>query len=342
MPTTVVKTIGSAGGRDYSTPQAWEDAAPASLVTADQVWQGQCYNDSEFVSAFGLVLMSGSTSDATRYKELTAASGQSFQDQAGVRSNALGYNNSNGVGFRSTAGYDTPVRINESYGRFGRIQVKNQRSGAYTGAVLSTSGAVGVVIREAIFDCANPGSLGALVLDGCLVVNIVCFVRGSGGNGGTIVRSTLTGCALVRTSDNSATGTGMIAAYTPTIIQSCAIFGFSTATSGGGFTTGSCFNNATDQSSGLPGSGQQYSVTFNATTPFTQAAVSGYDLRAVAATALAANGFLDATNAPNDISGTARANPPTIGAWEIVSAGGSGPVAKALIVKQAQHRASYY
>jgi hypothetical protein len=36
---------------------------------------------------------------------------------------------------------------------------------------------------------------------------------------------------------------------------------------------------------------------------------------------LAANGFLDGTNAPNDISKTARANPPTIGAWELIAAG---------------------
>ena len=38
MPTTTTKTIGSTG--DYSTLQAWEDACPANLVTADEIWRG--------------------------------------------------------------------------------------------------------------------------------------------------------------------------------------------------------------------------------------------------------------------------------------------------------------
>jgi hypothetical protein len=42
---------------------------------------------------------------------------------------------------------------------------------------------------------------------------------------------------------------------------------------------------------------------------------------AVAATVLADAGYRDSTNAPNDISGTARDATPTIGAWELAAAG---------------------
>ena len=52
MATTVVKTIGTGG--DYSTLQSWEDACPADLVSADQIWQGRVKNQ-EFSSASSLL-----------------------------------------------------------------------------------------------------------------------------------------------------------------------------------------------------------------------------------------------------------------------------------------------
>ena len=89
-------------GRDYSTLQAWEDACPANLVTDGNIWRGECYNDSEFSSSGTLVTIAGITTDATHYVELTTATGHSFQDHADVRTNALKYNQSNGVGLKTT------------------------------------------------------------------------------------------------------------------------------------------------------------------------------------------------------------------------------------------------
>ena len=118
MPTPVVSSIGTTG-RDYSTLQAWEDACPANLVTADQIWKGECYNDSEFTAK---VVISGQTTDATRYVWLTAAAGQSFQDHASARTNPLVYDQSKGVGVRG--GPDSLVTLNSDYARATRLQIK--------------------------------------------------------------------------------------------------------------------------------------------------------------------------------------------------------------------------
>src|SRR4051812_35856779 len=72
MPTIVVKSIGTAG-RNYSTVQAWDDACPVSLVAVDQVWKGECYNDTRLD---GAVTLQGATTDVTRYMWLTTGPGQ--------------------------------------------------------------------------------------------------------------------------------------------------------------------------------------------------------------------------------------------------------------------------
>ncbi len=74
MPTDVIKTIGQTSSPitpDYSTLQAWEDASPANLVTADQRWIGECLDQGTFT---GALTISGTTVDATRYTILRCAS----------------------------------------------------------------------------------------------------------------------------------------------------------------------------------------------------------------------------------------------------------------------------
>lgn len=121
MPTTTVKTIGSGGGRDYTTLQSWEDASPANLVTADEIWRGEIYNDSEFVSASAILTIAGSTTDSTRYKELTTASGQSAWDNS---ANPIRFDATKGVALRCTGGYLDFVTINEANARFSKIQIR--------------------------------------------------------------------------------------------------------------------------------------------------------------------------------------------------------------------------
>ena len=322
---TTVHSIGTAS-RDYSTLQAWEDAAPANLVTDGNIWQGQCYNDSEFTAG---VVISGSTSDSTHYKELTCASGQSFQDNANVRTNALTYNQSNGVGVNAASDATALVQMLEDYCRVSKLQIK--KTGAFQAVVSNNK--TGNILKDCIIVATNNSIDRILDVAGgsgtCTYANLLVINTGSGSGSPAFVVSAgtplIVGCSVVRLTSQTAAGTGYLTGTSGAILQSCTSFGFTTCASGTWDTTNSK-DNATEQSSGFPGSGNQYSVTYNATTPFTQAGSSGTDLRSIASTTLAANGFLDSTNAPKDISATSRANPPTIGHWELTG-GGGGPAA---------------
>jgi hypothetical protein len=321
MATTHLHSIGTTG-RDYSTLQAWEDACPANLVTADEVYKGECYNDSEFTAG---VTISGPTVDATRYIELTVAAGQSFQDHADVRTNPLRYDQTKGVGIYTTTNYTSSIVLSSvSYTRLSRLQVKCLNASGKRSALEYQL----CMVKDCIFDAATndtscvvtcPGGGGS----GSLFTNCVIIPKTSGGYGLQFYNGiTAIGCTVVKPSDITAGGVGLVGTYGSTnIAQSCAVFGFTTGSSGAVWDTTNSKNNATDLASGLPGTtGNVYNVTYNQTTPFTDADKDSLDLRAVAATALAGAGYRDSTNAPNDISGTARSATPTIGAWELAAA----------------------
>lgn len=83
MPTTVTKSIGSAGGRDYASITSWE-AQNLDLVTLDQLQTALLYNDSVFVE---YVTIAGWTVDATRYIKVQAA--DATQEHALVRGSGV-------------------------------------------------------------------------------------------------------------------------------------------------------------------------------------------------------------------------------------------------------------
>lgn len=315
MPTTVTHTIGVTA-RDYSTVQLWLDASPANLVSDDKIWRGEAYNDAEFSGAWDA---SAITTDATRYVDLTVATGQSFYDNASVRSNALRYNQSNGVAASRTANYSAAFNANNM--RVSRWQLRQQGSGGIgTGPYLKD-----VVLHN------NGGGTGWGGSNGAVRYNVL-MIQDSTTNdgfscqtayGGTV---TFVGCtAIVPSNITNTTGTGFTATGGTNIMQSCGSFGFSVAASAGGWDGTASKFNATNKASGLPGTNNQHTVTYSSVTPFTQASAGGaLDFSSIASTSLAANGFLDGTNAPLDISGYTRANPPTIGHWEITASGGGG------------------
>lgn len=328
MPTVVTKSIGSAGGRDYSTLQSWADALPANLVSGDTQQNGEVYNDSEFTGT-GVVYICNiphATTDATRFIDLYAASGQSFQDNANVRTNALKYNVSNGVGIRKTDNYTGCIKVGSQYTRVRRLQLKHDTGtlgNQYVLQIISGNGTADFSFGKDLVIEAGSSPASAVNSWQSIMVNILSIGLDSsagGSLGDTDNASTWIGCGAVRCADKTAGGTAFLANYGTNVLQSCYCFGFSTATGGSGTWGGASKNNATNLASGLPGSSNQHSVTYNQTTPFTDANLSTRDLRSIASTSLAANGFLDATNAPNDISGTARTATPTIGVWEIASA----------------------
>lgn len=306
------KSIGSAS-RDYSTPQAWEDALAATL-TEQEI--GELYNDSEFVFSTGsaYALAVSPTTTASFDIIFRAAAGESFRDHASVRTNALRYNASNGASMRSTAGWG--CQINNSgtgslHVTIEGIQFKCEDEQSWTAIQCGASSNVWVVqnileevdrkavsmtgtgwlLRNCVFIATNPTA----VSDPCVDLY----------EGGRAEQ-----CTVVNVSGSTAYGQGIRNEFgTTASAQNCAVFGFNTAFNGtfGGSPNG---NNATDAAS-APGSSNQVSKTFSS--QFENISLGTHDFRAKAGADLLANGTAD--NA-TDIVGYTRASPPTIGAWE--------------------------
>lgn len=306
-------TVGTAS-RSYTTPTACIAAMPTNLVTDGNSYVCSLYNDSQFTAGFTI---SGHTTNATHTITITAASGQSFQDNANVRTNALTYNQANGVGFLTSVSYGYVVQGSDTYVTISRLQFKNTAS---PGEILYLSGA-NLVVANNLFDAAGTAtSNGVIQLAGIAFNNVIIDRTTSGGYGILLsyAASTVEANTIVCPSDitcGSLIGVNGQGAYAYTI-QSNAIFGAptvigSTGTYSGGY-------NATNLASGFPGSNNVYNVTWNAAAPFTGGASTALDLRAISGTGLIGAGYLDSTNAPLDISGYGRPATPSIGAWQVV------------------------
>lgn len=314
MPTTVVKSIGTSG-RDYSTLQSWEDACPANLVSVDQIWKGECYNDSEFTAG---VTISGQTTDSTRYVWLTVAAGHSFMDHANVRTNALAYNVSNGVGIVGSGATDDIVIASSSYTLIERLQVK--RTG--TGGVYTANRCIAIAysgngshIRDCIAQRACTQPKVAIFGGGNRVTN--CAVLSS--NGGVGIDTNDSGIVMNCSSVNTGTvgGIGVRVAYYAGTVSNCVMTGWTTGTNAA--SARQAYNATSDTTAA--GTGAVTSIV--AADCFVDPAT---DLRLKAGSVLIDAGNTDATYAPNDISGTARGTglDGDIGAWEYTSGGGGG------------------
>lgn len=318
MATVVTSTIGS--GRDYSTLAAWEAAAPANLVTSDEVWEGLVYaegggTDGEW--AIGTTLtISGSTVDATRFKRLATASGESFADDAAPR---LRYDTAKGVAIRATGAYGnaSPITVSENYFEAEGLQLKGNTiyAGLYVGGSLT-----GIKVKRCILD------------QGTRAGNVVDF--GSSGSGSTVENCVLiTGSAASRSDPTYKNCTIFTDASSRTLIlttygsqalfTNCAVFGFTTL--GSGIKSSSSYN-ATNLSS-FTGSSNQTSLT--ASSQFENTTYgSSLDLRIKTGSALIDGGT--STGAPGaDIIGTTRPQGSLydVGAHELVAAAAAGALA---------------
>lgn len=312
------KTIGTGG--DYSTVQAWEDALLAVTTEAEV---GQCKNE-EFVVA-GRVVDFSAHDTTLGGITLETVAGASFQDNASVRTNALRYNTANGAGLRSTS--NETVLVSGAIGNLTvrKLQIKNDAAGsggygAECFKIAAVSGG-GYTLKDLILEKPTSNSQVATIQSTgvATLVNILIIQQASGRDGISMTGTShvLIGVQCVKPTNVTAGGTAFVRSYpgSPTL-KDCTSFGFTAATSG---SFGTSSNNATDLSSFGVGTSNQVSVPYSATTPFVNgtAASSAHDFRLAGnGNALIDNGVLDATNAPNDISGTARSSPPEIGVWE--------------------------
>lgn len=324
---TVTKSIGTSS-RDYSTLQAWEDALPANLVTDGNSQVGECYNDSEFVSAAILLTISGETTDSTHTITLKCASGQSFKDHANKATNRLAYNQSNGVGIRMTGGYDTVINTSAANVFIDGLQVK--ATGAPSRALIG----VGCVVTNCILQSKPAASSSEQVVkldfssSSTSIKNSLVIADTSNACNGVLLLSGagVFNCTVVRPSNYTAAGSPVKSQYATAPVLNSAFFGFSSAATGSFSTDG---HNCTDLSSAPGSTSNQVSKTY--ANQFVQSSTgsSVEDFRIVANTAdLYDTGATDTTNIPSatDIIGTSRPQGSAwdIGAWEFAVGGGGG------------------
>jgi hypothetical protein len=312
MPTTVTKTIGS--GRDYSTIQAWVDAAPADLTSVDQIWKGVLYKEgagtngewtlSAKVTCYG----SNHVTDATRYMWLTTASGASFTDNANKLTNALSYNTANGVAIRMT-GTDRVFEFGNGITfRFTGLQIKGN-----TGISIYAFNTGGLITVENSIVCSADSTV-LTTVPVLQAVNSVFYNTGTVLDFPSTARQYLYNSTIYSTS----TSTSLLSTTNGDAnIYDCAFFGGNAVASASTFFVGS--NNATNQSSVGFGSSNQVSLT--TANQFTLLTAGSEDFRTKAGAALINNGIRQQTYTNDlDIVGQARSiTTPTIGAWEYIS-----------------------
>lgn len=303
-------TIGSGG--DFSTPQAWEDDI-LSVLVADRI--GQCFNQ-EFDGA-GSTVISFSAHDTTLGEIiLETATGASFQDNANIRTNALRYNASNGAALKTNGNYNRVIDNSSAIGRLTIRKLQFKNDGSYPEVVQVGS----AIFKDCIIEHTANGAA-CMKIDNGTIINTLIIQRGTGNGITSGANVTFINSLIIRPTNVTPAGTGIVETYSTCKLINTGVFGFSSVKSGT-FDAASS-NNATDLSSGLPGSSNQHSVVFSSSTPFINgtAASSAHDFRlANDGNSLINNGVLDVTNAPNDISLTARNNPPEISIWELSGA----------------------
>lgn len=310
-------TIGSGG--DYPTLALWEAGAPPTLT---EVWRGLCLNE-EFTGSSTLVTIAGSTSTSSFYKELTTASGAGFADNANASTNALRYNASNGAAITSTASNYT-IYVNENYARITGLQIKNTNS-IYAVQSLRVS-ATGCKVQSCIVEYDGPtGSsyplncFGSISVSSCLIVQRASgAAKIAGLSNGTSVYNT----TFATPGDLTASTDGVSAGYAGPVIKNCAIYGVTNVHDTGGTTPTytTCYTNVASPPSGCTTA--SYSTSAGAY--FENISDGTHDYRIQSSSSFVDNGTYDATNAPNDIIGTAFGSGTTdVGCWEFAATGSS-------------------
>ena len=323
MPTTITKTIGV--GKDYASIDAWVAGAastyPSGLVAADVIWRGVLYKEGSGTNNEWVISTSTTqytlTCDATRYYLLEAASGQSFADNANKLTNALRYNNANGVSVSVPSNYVWMFDIDS----VAKLTVRNLQFKLSFKRLNTGAGALS--IDKCIIESGASNNDGSALISS-YVTNSLVYVKNSASRVTTnalLITATFINCTFI--------GSGVAHAFTLTnysatdnIFRNCSFFGFITGVVDNTtkISAANSTYNATDLASfGWAGTGNLVSKTF--ANQFENITGGSEDFRVKTGADLINAGTPDATYTSNlDIVGSARSlTTPTIGAWEYAS-----------------------
>lgn len=317
------------GLRNFSTL-----ATMATWVNAQNVGTGglndnvslQCYNDSEFSVAAMVALGGWTDTGGTGHSvTVTTGTGQSFRDNASAQTNALRYNQANGVGIKDTAGYGAAFNVTGTFVIFSGLQFNSVAASGSDGCLrLSTSSTV--TINDCILYGQSKGSADGLIYSSTSGAQTVILQNTAvvvATNTGAAVNFLGGGSATFTFYENTIVGTSGTATIGITVSNT-----ISTITAANnvvlGFTTdyiGTCTtsaNNATDKGT-FGGTGWGTSGVTSVTSAAFQSVTNGSeDLRLKSGSVLINAGT---TAGPNtDIVGTSRPQGTAycIGCWEYI------------------------
>jgi hypothetical protein len=313
------KTVG-ATGRQYATITLWE-AYLDGIGTLTEQEIGECYNDAS-PSFNEYVTFSGYTAASAKEAILRPASGQGFRD---TPANKLFYATANGVSWTNTTfgTYRTTCNIETTYTQVFGMQI-SAGSSVYAGVfrVVAANSLMdsciayytGTNSSENIFNATNGKCVNSLFI----IDNADDFFSMRLFN-----TKAFYGCTIARTSNNTPVNPMLSDGGYNTVLtlKNTAIFGSSTNAIWT-VAAASVTYLATERSD-FPEAvtGEVLSVA-HTTATFVQPANTNGDYKLVAGSALIGVGVADATNTPVDIFGTTRADPPCIGCFELIAAGG--------------------
>jgi hypothetical protein len=135
MQTITLKIGSAASGRDYATVAAAWASTPSDWVAADVSYVFELYNDSEFVPS-AVWNFNGKTLDATHTLVIRPAVGHGFNDNPNVLTNALRYNQANGVAVKFAFNYATHISLGNFVTMTG-LQIKSSGAGAISSVGIS-------------------------------------------------------------------------------------------------------------------------------------------------------------------------------------------------------------
>lgn len=330
MPTTTVKTIGSSGA-DYSTLQAWEDAKPANLTTSiagGEIWEGRCQNQVFDGGSGPLLVIGGSTTNASGYAHLTTAPGASFRDNASVQSNALRYNSANGAALTS-ANYNNPViSITEGYARLSNLQIRNTNGAPASVAIRVSGGNVRIdnVIAET---SGGTGISGGVIAHDSganfVLTNSLLVMRAASANRvlfgfGTI---TVANCTIAVPANLAAAANGIAIQYaTDCVIRNTAVFGVVNVGPTSGINPVTWTNCYTDENTALPSGVTTIAYDTATGAQFENISDGTHDYRIKTGSSLKNAGATDTVYGTPSINNLARPQGAgyDVGAWELFEA----------------------